>query len=127
MREFIPGAPGKEAVGMKVARGKLYVAGGFSGTVTIYDIGSRREVAFFQNFGAGMLNDLVVTQHGDVFVTDSFRPILWHITEAQIAAGGGMAPREIPVDPEIAYDGCLQPQWHRLAQGRPIVHRRALR
>ena len=66
---------------------------------------NRREVAFFQNFGAGMLNDLVVTQHGDVFVTDSFRPILWHITEAQIAAGGGMAPREIPVDPEIAYDG----------------------
>ncbi len=105
VREFIPGAPGKEAVGMKVARGKLYVAGGFSGTVTVYDIGSRREVAFFQNFGAGMLNDLVVTQHGDVFVTDSFRPILWHITEAQIAAGGGMAPREIPVDPEIAYDG----------------------
>ena len=30
VREFIPGAPGKEAVGMKVARGKLYVARGFS-------------------------------------------------------------------------------------------------
>jgi hypothetical protein len=29
--EFIPGAPGKEAAGMKVFQGKLYVAGGFSG------------------------------------------------------------------------------------------------
>ena len=50
--EFIPGAPGKEATGMKVSRGKLYVAGGFSGTVTVYDIASRQPVASFEKFGA---------------------------------------------------------------------------
>jgi len=100
--EFIPGAPGKEAVGMKVALGKLYVAGGFSGAVWVYDIATKQTVASFQTGGGGMLNDLVVTKTGDVFVTDSFRPTLWRITAAQIAAGGG-TPEGIPVGPEIQY------------------------
>src|SRR5262249_20567438 len=43
--EFIPGAPGKQAVGMKVAAGKLYVAGGFSGAARVYDIATKRVVA----------------------------------------------------------------------------------
>ena len=102
VEEFIPGAPGKEATGMKVFRGKLYVAGGFSGTVTVYDIATKQVMASFESFGAGMLNDLVVTKHGEVFVTDSFLPTLWHITPAQVAAGGG-TPAGIPVDPEINY------------------------
>jgi sugar lactone lactonase YvrE len=103
VREFIPGAPGGEAAGMKVWRGKLFVAGGFSGAVTVYDIATRKTVASFGGFGAGMLNDLVVTERGDVYITDSFVPMLWHITRAQVAAGGG-APKGIPVDPEIEYD-----------------------
>ena len=49
-----------------------------------------------------MLNDLVVTKNGDVFITDSFLPTLWHITAAQVAAHGG-TPRGIPVGPEINY------------------------
>ena len=101
--EFITGAPGKEATGMKVFQGKLYVAGGFSGAVSVYSIASRKLVASFQNFGAGMLNDLVVTKDGDVFITDSFLPTLWHVTGAQVAAGGGV-PNGIRLDPEIKYD-----------------------
>jgi Cu-Zn family superoxide dismutase len=101
--EYIPGAPGKEAVGMKVANGKLYVAGGFSGAVWVYDIATKQLVASFQTGGGGMLNDLVVTKTGDVFVTDSFRPTLWRITAAQVVAGGGTA-EGIPVGPEIVYD-----------------------
>ena len=50
-----------------------------------------------------MLNDLVVTKKGDVFVTDSFRPTLWRITAAQVAAGSG-TPEGIPVGQEIQYD-----------------------
>jgi len=98
---FIPG-PGHGVGGMKVARGKLYVAGGFSGRVLIYDIGAKQQVAAFQTSG-GFLNDLVVTPDGDVFVTDSFAPILWRITAAQVAAGGGV-PAGIPVGPEIVYN-----------------------
>ena len=71
----------------------MYVAGGFSGMVSVYDIATKQVVASFESFGAGMLNDLVVTKHGDIFVTDSFRPMLWHITAAQVAAGGGTPGR----------------------------------
>jgi sugar lactone lactonase YvrE len=100
--EFIPGAPGKEAAGMKVAQGKLYVAGAFTGAVRVYEIATKQLVASFETGGDGMLNDLVVTKEGDVFVTDSFRPTLWRITAEQVAAGAG-TPEGIPVDPEIKY------------------------
>ena len=36
--EFIAGAAGKSAVGMKVAGGRLYVAGGATGKITVYDL-----------------------------------------------------------------------------------------
>ena len=98
--EFITGGPGQEAVGMKVFHGMLYVAGGFSGRVVVYDIETRQLVASFEGFGAGMLNDLVVTNHGEVYVTDSFVPTLWHITAAQVAEGGG-TPEGIPLDPAV--------------------------
>src|SRR5215470_10783795 len=32
---FIPGAAGQSAVGLKVVRGKLYAAGGSTGTITV--------------------------------------------------------------------------------------------
>ena len=37
-----------------------------------------------------------------MFVTDSFRPTLWRVTNAQLRAGTG-TPQAIPVGPEIAY------------------------
>jgi sugar lactone lactonase YvrE len=86
---FIPGAAGKSAVGMKVRRGLLYVAGGSTGTITVYDLATKQAVATFQTGPDGFLNDLVVTRHGDVYVTDSFRPTLWHVTNDQVKAGGG--------------------------------------
>jgi sugar lactone lactonase YvrE len=100
--EFIPGATGKSAVGMKVADGLLYVAGGTTGRITVYDLGTRQQVASFATGTDGFLNDLVVTRSGDVFVTDSFRPIIWHVTAAQVSAGSG-TPEQIAVGPEIAY------------------------
>jgi len=99
---FIPGAPGRSALGMKVADGRLYVAGGATGALSVYDIVSRQLVASFQTGTGGFLNDLVVTEQGDVFVTDSFRPTLWHVTAAQVRMGGG-TPEAIPVGPEIQY------------------------
>jgi sugar lactone lactonase YvrE len=101
--EFIPGAVGKVAIGMKVADGKLYVAGGPTGTISVYDIATRQLVASFETGAGGFLNDLVVTNRGDVFVTDSFRPTLWHLTAAQVKTGSG-TPEGIPVGPEIQYD-----------------------
>ena len=100
--EFITGATGKSAIGMKVAGGRLYVAGGATGKIVVYDLATRQQVASFDTGAGGFLNDLVVTHHGDVFVTDSFRPIIWHLTAAQVSAGSG-TPEQIAVGPEIAY------------------------
>ena len=86
---FIGGGAGRAAVGLEVRRGKLYVAGGPTGSITVYDIASGQTVATFQTGTGGFLNDLVVTRRGDVYVTDSFRPTLWHVTAAQVRAGAG--------------------------------------
>jgi hypothetical protein len=86
---FIPGGAGRSAVGLKVKDGKLYVAGGATGTITVYDLATGQAVAGFTTGAGGFLNDLVVTGRGDVFVTDSFRPILWHVTAEQVQAGSG--------------------------------------
>jgi Cu-Zn family superoxide dismutase len=94
--------PVTAATGMKVSRGKLYVAGAATGRVAVYKI-TRTElvpVASFETGPGGFLNDLVVTRKGDVFVTDSFRPTIWHITGAQVKAGTG-TPAAINVAPEI--------------------------
>ena len=86
---FIAGGAGRAAVGLEVKRGKLYVAGGPTGSITVYDLASGQSVATFQTGTGGFLNDLVVTGRGDVFVTDSFRPTLWHMTAEQVRAGSG--------------------------------------
>jgi Cu-Zn family superoxide dismutase len=93
---YIPGGVGKAAIGLKVRRGKLYVAGGPTGTITVYDLATKQPVATFQTGTGGFLNDLVVTRRGDVYVTDSFRPTLWHVTADQVRAGSG-APQALSV------------------------------
>ncbi len=99
---FIPGASGGSAVGMKVFRGKLYVAGGTTGLIKVYDLASKALVGSFATGAGGFLNDLVVTEHGDVWVTDSFRPMLWHLTAAQVAAGTG-TPAAVDVSSAITF------------------------
>jgi Cu-Zn family superoxide dismutase len=86
---FIPGGAGQNAVGLEVHRGKLYVAGGASGAITVYDLKTKAAIATFQTGTGGFLNDLVVTKRGDVYVTDSQRPTLWHVTRDQVKAGSG--------------------------------------
>jgi Cu-Zn family superoxide dismutase len=97
-----PDAPADSAVGMKVAGGKLYVAGGPTGSIYVYRIRTRALLARFETGTGGFLNDLVVTRKGDVYVTDSFRPMMWHLTPAMVKAGSG-TPESISVEPEIAY------------------------
>ena len=86
---FIPGGPGRAAIGLEIRHGKLYVAGGPTGSITVYDLASGQTLATFQTGTGGFLNDLVVTRRGDVYVTDSLRPTLWHVTAAQVRAGSG--------------------------------------
>ena len=100
---WVAGAAGQAAIGMKVDHGLLYVAGGATGRITVYDIDTASVVAAFETGAGGFLNDLVVTKAG-IFVTDSFRPVLWHVSHEQVEAGGG-TPTTIPVAPEIPFGG----------------------
>jgi len=105
LRPFItPNAapPADSAVGMKVSGGKLFVAGGPTGSIYVYEISTGALLARFETGAGGFLNDLVVTPRGDVFVTDSFRPVLWHLTAAMVQAGSG-TPESINVGPEIVH------------------------
>jgi len=99
---FIPGANGHSAVGLKVDRGKLYVAGGSTGSITVYDLATKQAVATFATGAGGFLNDLVVTGRGDVYVTDSTRPTLWHVTADQVRAGGG-TPQALDISGGVPY------------------------
>ena len=58
---FIAGATGGSAVGLKVHKGKLYVAGGATGAIKVYDLKTKALVASFDTGPDGFLNDLVVT------------------------------------------------------------------
>jgi sugar lactone lactonase YvrE len=102
LRPFITPGPGNSAVGMKVSGGNLYVAGGQTGSIYIYQIRTGALLARFETGAGGFLNDLVVTEKGDVYVTDSFRQTLWHLTPAMVRAGTG-TPEGINVGPEIEY------------------------
>jgi sugar lactone lactonase YvrE len=97
---FIPGAQGQSATGLKVFRGKLYAAGAATGTIKVYDIDSGELLATFDTKGGDasptFVNDLDVTRDGDVYATDSFRPIIYHLSAAEIAAG---TPAPKPIDP----------------------------
>jgi Cu-Zn family superoxide dismutase len=76
------------AVGLKVDEGKLFVAGGGTGKVFIYDIRSKALVGSFQVPDPGsptFVNDLTVAKDNSVYVTDSFRPTLYRIAPGAYA------------------------------------------
>jgi sugar lactone lactonase YvrE len=88
LQVFLPGGQhGRTtAVGMKITRGRLVVAGGATGKVFVYGIRTGDLVHVFDS-GArdGLVNDVAIAPNGDVYATDSFRPVLYRITAAQLA------------------------------------------
>jgi Cu-Zn family superoxide dismutase len=91
---FIPGTTGQfSAIGLKIdPAGRLYVAGGFTGAARVYDIASRALLGTFTSGPDGFMNDVVVAKNGDVFVTDSLRPILWRIPAKSVGSSGALEP-----------------------------------
>jgi sugar lactone lactonase YvrE len=91
------------ATGMKVDQeGRLYVAGASSGRIFVYDTATGALIARFETGAGGFLNDVALTKNGDLYVTDSLRPVLWRVPASSIEAGGG--PIEaIPLAPELPY------------------------
>jgi DNA-binding beta-propeller fold protein YncE len=84
---FLPGREDgrTQAAGLALEDGLLYVAGGQTGTVFVYDTSSGDLVRRSAALGAGFLNDVTVNPHsGDAYITDSFVPILWRVPAEEV-------------------------------------------
>ncbi len=101
---FLPGgSDGRtDANGLKVdARGRLYVAGGASGMMFVYDT---RSGALIRKFGTGrtdgFINDVAFDRRGDAYFTDSLAPVLWRVPAASVwpAATDGDAEAFLDLD-----------------------------
>lgn len=74
---LVPGGEGRPSVGLKVSRGLIYVAGGPSGVISVYNATTGAEVATYDT-GAPFLNDVTITNDAAWF-TDSFSPFLYRL------------------------------------------------
>lgn len=81
MAETVITTPKSISLGLKAdGQGRLWVAGGRSGTMHLVDIASGRRLAHFTAplDTIGMMNDVVVTPDA-AFFTDTLRPYLWRV------------------------------------------------
>jgi sugar lactone lactonase YvrE len=78
-------AEGRSAIGLKVDRERIFVAGGQTGRAFVYDEKTGRSLAAYRVAGAdSFVNDVVVTRTAAWF-TDSFKPVLYRVP---LGAGG---------------------------------------
>lgn len=89
-------------LGIEVHGNRLYVVSGPQGTVDVFDTRTAAPLGSFNTGLGGLLNDLVVDAAGDLYVTDSVRPVLFRIRAASLAAGAG--PVEAIALPTIPFD-----------------------
>ena len=78
------------ATGMEVdEEGRLFIAGGDTGRIFVYDTESGDQIRRLDTpeAGAAFLNDVAVTPDGDAYVTDSMRPVLFRVTSTGDGAG----------------------------------------
>jgi sugar lactone lactonase YvrE len=76
---LVAGEEGRVAVGLKVRRGLIWVAGGPSGQAYVFDAHTGEEVATLElTTGSTFVNDVVVT-HGAAWFTDSFNQQLYKV------------------------------------------------
>ncbi len=80
------GAP-FSVLGLEVADGRLWAAGAGTGEIRAYSLEDATLELTATTGEGGLLNDLVVSSTGDVYVTDSNRPVLYRVpagdTEAE--------------------------------------------
>lgn len=117
--------PGRVAVGLAFDPGcnALFVAGGPTGQVYVYDASSGAERAAYQFTapGAGFVNDVIVTQDAAYF-TNSFQAVLYRLP---LAPGEGLPdPADVDVIPlpdEFAMGGFAANGIEATRDGRLLV------
>lgn len=101
---FIEPPPGRIAVGLKVHKKLLYVAGGDTGDAYVYDTRTGADVRVYSFGPGGFINDVVVTKHAAWF-TDSFFPFLYKVPISRNGTPGDPSEVEaIPLTGDIEYE-----------------------
>lgn len=99
---FIDAPDGSSATGMKVdRRNQLWVSGGASKAVRVYDAGSGALVRAYTIPTAGFINDVTVTRKAAYF-TDSAVQVLYRVAIDRRGAPGELTT--IPISGDFAYD-----------------------
>ena len=88
LEPFLPGGQNgrTQATGIKLAGNRVLVAGAFTGRFFIYT-GTGKLVAAYTVPDTGtstLVNDAAVTPNGDVYITDSFRAVVYRIPAAEV-------------------------------------------
>jgi outer membrane protein assembly factor BamB len=94
VRQLVPPQSGRNSIGMEVARRKLYVAGGPSGSLFVYDARTGSNVASYA-VGGGFVNDVIVTRRAAYF-TDSAKKQLYVLRHRHV--------RTLPLTGDLVYD-----------------------
>ena len=82
---LVPAQTNRRAIGLKVDRGRLWVAGGDTGDAYVYDARTGAPITSYDFSPSGsFINDVVVTKRAAWF-TDSFKPVLYRVP---VAANG---------------------------------------
>lgn len=98
---LVSGAAGRAALGIELAHGKLFVAGGPTGRAFVYDARTGAELANLQlTTVASFVNDVVVTRTAAWF-TDSTNKVLYRVA---LGAGGAVgAVTTVPLTGQIVW------------------------
>ncbi|NNH70003.1 hypothetical protein HLB23_09025 [Nocardia uniformis] len=62
--------------------GRLFVNGASSNTTRIYDSGNAELLAELRGLDGGFINEVSIAEDGSAYVTDSFLPVIYRITES---------------------------------------------
>ena len=101
---LVPGSPGRVAIGLALdGTGRLFVAGGGTGAVAVYDTATGQLLLEVANGLAPntFLNDIDVTPTGDAYITDSFNPLLYRLPATAIPPAVG-TPAPVPTTDALA-------------------------
>jgi sugar lactone lactonase YvrE len=92
---LVPPQAGRAAYGLKAEDGKLYVAGGPTGFVFLYDARTGANVAA-HDFDGLFINDVTVTRRAAYF-TDSRKPLIY------VVPRDGRAPLTLPISGDFEF------------------------
>jgi sugar lactone lactonase YvrE len=99
---FVPGAPGRVAVGLSVRSRMLFVAGGPTGDAYVYDTRTGEELGFFTLTDAAstFVNDVITTRDAAWF-TDSMNQQLYKVPIKSKGRFG--TPKVVPLTGDIVF------------------------